>query len=513
MPVRDLSDLKILVVDDQAAVRRVIARLLAQLGASRVESAGDGAEAMRAIEAATEPFDVAICDLSMPTEDGLVLLRRLAALHRKPAVILMSGKDALVLESAQRLGDSLDVTILGTIAKPLTGSTLTTMLDVLNRPDAKIRHLAPTILTCAEVEHCLDTDRFELWFQPQYHIASGRVIGVEALLRVRQGERGILEPESFIGTAERCGLIGRLTDVVMERATRWCAEWQSAGWPLTVAVNLSKAGLDDLTLPDRAAALCERWGLAPGQLAFELTESSLAADNSALLEVTTRLRLKGFHLSLDDFGTGYASLEELRSLPFNELKLDKQFVQSAGDNPRSRTILENACRLASKLKISTVAEGVETLEMLRLVAGLGCQVAQGYLIGRPMPAEEVLGWLIRGGASRDASLSDRLRPVAGPEGDQGPAHRQVETESALLGEAIVRFAHDIASPLMMVLAMSEMLASDDSVGAGHRDDLNQIHAAAQDVSAMIKALRKQALETKGARSAAAKDRPGTSLGG
>lgn len=197
-PVRSLEGLKILAVDDQATVRLVLARLLARLGAGPVETAANGAKALRLIEAADEPFDVAICDLSMPTEDGLVFLRKLARLDRKPAVILMSGQDAVVLESAERLGENLGVTILGAISKPLTGQALTKLLDVLNRPKATARAAAPVVLTGTEIELALDAGRFEPWFQPQYDIPSRRIRGVEALLRLRHDERGVLGPASFI---------------------------------------------------------------------------------------------------------------------------------------------------------------------------------------------------------------------------------------------------------------------------------------------------------------------------
>ena len=495
MTARPLKDLRILVVDDQASVRQVISKLLTRLGTEQVESAANGAEAVRMIEVASEPFDVAICDLSMPTEDGLVFLRRLGRLDRKPAVILMSGKDISVLESAQRLGESSDVKILGTIAKPLTGSALVRLLDAFGRPESMVRSASPAVLTGPEVALGIDAGRFELWFQPQYHILSRRVVGVEALLRLRDDERGILGPASFIRPAEECGLIGGLTDFVLEQATAWCAVWQTAGWPLTVAVNLSKARLDDLTLPDRAAAMCSSRELAPSQLVFELTESSLATDATALLDIMLRLRLKGFRLSLDDFGTGYASLEQLGSFPFHELKLDKQFVQSAIHDARSRAILESSVGLASELKMSTVAEGVETDAMLEMVTGLGCHVAQGYLLGRPMPAEEIARWLMRPAAARDpvrgrsASVShdshDAGRIGAKPDGAAGAPPP---------GDAVSRFAHDVAGSLMVVLALSEMLLSDARVGPDLRDDIGQIHDAAVEVSAMIEALRKQAVK-------------------
>jgi len=491
MPSQDLKDLKILVVDDQASVRWVVARLLISLGAGRVETASSGAEAIAIIKDAIDPCNVAICDLSMPDDDGLVFLRNLARLAQKPAVILMSGKDRLILESAQRLGESLAVTILGIIIKPLTGVALMQLLDTLSLPEAMAPPNPPAVLTEVEIASNLDAGRFELWFQPQYHIPSRQVVGVEALVRLRDVQRGVLGPASFIETAEQCGLIARLTTVVLDQAVAWSARWRTAGCPVTVAVNLSKAGLNDLTLPDRAAALCAAHDVAPSQLTFELTESSLPTDGPALLDIMARLRLKGFRLSLDDFGTGYASLEQLRSLPFHELKLDTQFVQSAVHNARSRAILESAIGLAAELDMSTVAEGIETPAMLQMVVDLGCQVAQGYLVAKPMPAEDVLEWLRKGPAHMSTVRTQR--PIVRP--DVRPRARaavdSADPEGRALDATVEHFVHDAAGPLMMVLVLSQMLLDDERVSDEERKDIDQIHAAAEEVSTMIKALREQ----------------------
>jgi len=485
----DLKDLKILVVDDHPSVCWVVARLLASLGTNRVVIASGGAEAIALIVAAPEPFDVAICDLSMPASDGLVFLRDLARLAVKPAVILMSGRDRLVLESAQKLGDGLGLTILGTIPKPLTGVALMKLLDTLSLREAMVRPVPPVALTEKEIADGLDAGRFDLWFQPQYHVRWRRVIGVEALLRLRHDVHGFVGPASFISTAEQSGLIGRLTDFVLDQAITWCGRWRDSGWPVTVSVNLSKSGLNDLTLPDRVAALCAARGVSPDQLTFELTETSLPTDGTALLDIMARLRLMGFRLSLDDFGTGYASLEQLRSLPFHELKLDMQFVQSAVRTARSRAILESAIRLARELKMATVAEGVETSAMLSMVVELGCDVAQGYLIARAMPAGQVLEWLQTGPTDptiADVHSSAASLDVISNEGfSQGPSRPPVPVP----GVTVADFAHDAAGPLMMVLVLSQMLLDDDRMSDEHRQDIGQIHDAAEEVTTMISALR------------------------
>lgn len=467
-----------------AAAREAISRLLTALGCSRIQTAASGAAAIQAITAAAAPFDVVICDLSMPTDDGLVLLRRLAALDVKPAVILMSGGEAMILESARRLGARFGLRVLGAVQKPVSAAVLSGLLHAATAPGPGAVPPPPALLTAAEVRAGLDSNRFELWFQPQYHIRSHRVVGAEALLRLRDEAGGILGPASFIAPAERTGLIDRLTDFALQAAVAQGAAWKAGGQNLTIAVNLSPASLHDVTLPDRAAALCLERRLDPGTLVFELTESFLASDITAVLDITTRLRLMGFGLAIDDFGTGYASLAQLDLLPFQQLKIDRSLVQHAVGDPRARTILSNTVRMASELKMSIVAEGVETELMFQMAAGLSCDIAQGYLIARPMPGHELEGWLARHGGDTDPSRLSGANPGDGA----GPV---VAIRPVTSASRVDRFAHDVASPLMLLMMLSESLLSDPDLGREQSEDISALHRAATDVASMVKALRRQ----------------------
>ena len=210
---------------------------------------------------------------------------------------------------------------------------------------------------------------------------------------MRHPERGVIGPDSFIPAAEAGGWIEALTDRVVEESVKRAAAWHGKDGPIAVSINLSAAALKDLSYPDSLFQHCLDGAVPPEQIVLELTESSLAGDPDVLLEIMARLRLKKFKLSIDDFGTGFSSLEQLKGLPFHELKIDKSFVLDALDNTRSRSILENSLRLATDLNLKTVAEGVETREHLQLLRELGCDIAQGYLIARPMPADDVPLWL------------------------------------------------------------------------------------------------------------------------
>jgi EAL domain-containing protein (putative c-di-GMP-specific phosphodiesterase class I) len=415
-PRTTVATAKALVVDDDSAVRGLIARQLRRLGVPSVETATDGADAMRVMEASDARFDVAVCDLRMPNEDGLVLLRRMAALSQPPAIILTSGEDPLFLDAARRLGIGHRLTILGILSKPHTTAALAELLAAIDAPPVaartESRQEAP--LQGAELEHMLEAGLVEAWFQPQIELATRRVVGAEALLRLRHPRRGLMLPGSFMCQAEKQGLLPALTEFVLRRAVASRSTWRDEGFELSVSINVSAATMHDLTYPDFAAALCTRHGVCPTEVVFELTESALASDATALLDILTRLRLKGFGVSIDDFGTGHSSLDLLRTLPFSELKLDHTLVQDAARNSRSRLILQNSLALAAQLGISTVAEGVDSPCALDLVSDLGCTLAQGFLIAEPMPADAIAGWLA---VHQPRPPGDRLA------GWQTPVHR------------------------------------------------------------------------------------------
>jgi EAL domain-containing protein (putative c-di-GMP-specific phosphodiesterase class I)/FixJ family two-component response regulator len=392
-PIQRTRAIRALVIDDEPLIRGVVSAQLRHLGVGCVQTAADGAEAMQLLESAETPVDVALCDLGMPNEDGLVFLRRVAASRQPPAVILMSGDDPLVLDAARRLGIGHNLDILGVAAKPFTCATLAALLDGLDRSLPAAPSSNSQRLGVADITRALRERLLEVWFQPQMDLASHEILGVEALVRLRHWDYGLMAPITFLGPAEEHGLMEPLTDYVIEESVAWCQKWKHAGHPLTVSINLCATALNDLTFPDRVAGICRRYAVTPGDLAFELTESWLAKDSAVILDIMTRLRLKGFRLSIDDFGTGYSSLEQLKALPFHELKVDRRFVQDATHDARSCLILQSSLDLAAQLQISTVAEGVESEPELDLVSRLGCHLAQGFLIARPMPPAEIPCWL------------------------------------------------------------------------------------------------------------------------
>jgi EAL domain-containing protein (putative c-di-GMP-specific phosphodiesterase class I) len=203
----------------------------------------------------------------------------------------------------------------------------------------------------------------------------------------------VITPAAFITLAEECGLIDELTHGVVAAALADCATWQRNDQDLDVAINVSMSSLLSLGLPDLFAEQAATARIDASKIIIEVTESRWKQDLRAPLEVLTRLRLKGFRLSIDDFGTGHSSLIQLRDFPFNELKLDRAFVHHAGRNPTLQAIYEASVGLGCKLGMDVVAEGVEDREDWDFVSATKCPVAQGYFIGRPMPADALPAWM------------------------------------------------------------------------------------------------------------------------
>ncbi|WP_341705647.1 EAL domain-containing protein, partial [Ferrovibrio sp.] len=235
--------------------------------------------------------------------------------------------------------------------------------------------------------------QIEIMVQPKVFMRSGRPMGAEALARWRHPERGLLGAGQFVPLAENGAAAEPLFDATLGQALRVAASWREAGLELQMAVNLSTANLSRLDLPQRITAATAEAGLAPGAILLEVTESRLIHDVAAALEVLTRLRLKGFQLAIDDFGTGYSSLEQLQRIPFEEMKIDRQFTGHAAHDPAARAIVSSSIGLARKLGMVTVAEGIETRADWDCAAGLGCDIAQGFFIAPPLSPAALPGWL------------------------------------------------------------------------------------------------------------------------
>ncbi|ABM34097.1 EAL domain-containing protein [Paracidovorax citrulli] len=279
--------------------------------------------------------------------------------------------------------------------KPLASSDLQAILREVPSPPAPAadRRRAPRMpIDAAMLEQAIRGGGITPHFQPKVDTRTGMLRGVEALARWNHPVLGMVPPDEFIPLAERVGLIHELTLAMMERSFLQCAAWQSRGMRLTLAINLSPQLLASPDIVNQICAQQMRYGLAPSQLMLEVAEGSMVETCSAAHSALVRLRLKGFGLSIDDYGTGFSSLRQLSRIPFTELKIDRSFVHGAHRRKSLRVILESALDLARGLNLTTVAEGVEHMEDWRLLQDFGCTSAQGWLIAKAMPGEDLHSW-------------------------------------------------------------------------------------------------------------------------
>jgi diguanylate cyclase (GGDEF)-like protein len=244
----------------------------------------------------------------------------------------------------------------------------------------------------ADLHRAIRSDELQLYCQPKVDMASRRVRSAEALVRWRHRRHGMVPAAEFIGLAEKAGIIAPVTNWMLEAAFRQCHAWQKAGQQHALAINLSAHDLYDAGLVDRIRDLFSTWGIAPELIQFELTESGLMHDPVAALETLVSLKKLGVQLFVDDYGTGYSSLSYLQKLPVDAIKIDQSFVKPMVACGDSSVIVSSTIELGHKLGLKVVAEGVETQEVWNRLANMGCDVAQGYLISRPMPAEDFIEW-------------------------------------------------------------------------------------------------------------------------
>lgn len=371
---------RLLIVDDEPAICTIIERVAGPLGFA-VQSLNDSGRFHQALKDFRP--SLLILDLKMPGVDGVQLLHQVKECGCDPQVMVISGMDQRVLNTAEKLGRSQGLQMLGVLQKPLQRKELEMRLKQALR--ASHTHGQ------ADLETAVQERQFVVHYQPKISRDEHgwRIDGAEALVRWQHPELGILLPGEFLALVEEYELIGDLTNFVLESAICQAADWNRAGMPLKVAVNLSASLVEDLDFPNRLTSLLQKHGLPGSLLTIELTESTAMADATKAMDIFLRLCVNDVSLSIDDFGTGFSSLQQLYQLPFDELKIDRMFIGGLPEDDEARAIVRATVDMAHALNIKVCAEGVETREALHYLESVKCDRAQGYLVGAAVPAGEI----------------------------------------------------------------------------------------------------------------------------
>jgi EAL domain-containing protein (putative c-di-GMP-specific phosphodiesterase class I) len=386
------AELRIMVLDDEPFMLRLLGRILHNLGFKSVVTVDNGMAALAQLTVQHTRPELILLDINMPHMDGVEFVRHLVERQYTGSLILVSGEDERVLQSVEKLVRAHQIKVLGRVSKPVTPERLATLIgDWSGHGTGAALPTRRTYLP-SELEAAISQGELVNHYQPKVSLLSGALVGVESLVRWLHPVHGMVFPDQFIALAEQSGLIDRLTRTVLQNALLQASVWHKSGLALRVAVNFSMENLKDLTFLDYVLNLTGQAGVAPHSIVLEITESSLMQDQRVPLEILTRLRLHHFGLSIDDFGTGNSSLSQLRDIPFDELKIDQSFVHGACSNATQCAMVDASLGLAKQLRMESVAEGVEDRADWDFVRGRGCDVAQGYFIGRPMPAEDFPAW-------------------------------------------------------------------------------------------------------------------------
>ena len=387
----NLADLSIMVVEDHQFQRVVAEQALKGLGVENLRLANNGNDALRQLTS-SQPIDIVICDLDMPEMDGVQFIRHLANEGYVRAVIVASALEPSLIRTVEDMAQEHGLRVLGTLSKPLSRDRIRELLMLYSAPDSAAHPVSSLHFTKEDLQEALDDDQFILHYQPKVLIQSGRLVALEALCRWSHPDMGLVSPAHFIPLMESTGLIHELTHRLIDQTLKQLRNNLDNKKVIAIGVNLSPVLLTDTQLPDELYKKTRALTIEPELLTLEITESTLIENAARALETLARLKMKGFSLSIDDFGTGYSSMQQLNRIPFSELKIDRSFVQSANLDKTRKAIVEANINLAHTLSMETVAEGVETLAEWHLLSQLHCDMAQGFLIGKPMAAEDLPEW-------------------------------------------------------------------------------------------------------------------------
>lgn len=393
---------RVLLIDDDPTQIAILTAYLNSRNVLDVVGAQDGLDAKKVIEETSQPFDRIFTDLSMPNVDGFEFLKYLASRKFPGSVIIISGHENMLLESARSLGKMYGLNISGQIRKPLTKQALDRLFAEEKTTAGADTQMSGHSIPREQLVAAINHGEIVPFYQPKIDLLSGRVIGAEALARWVTESRGTVSPAQFLPLAEQHGLMTELTMSIIDsvladyhgNADSWSGK--------KISVNLTPELLRDTNLPDILENMVKAAGLTPELFCMEIIESSIMNLEPDVIEVLARMRIKGFDVSIDDFGTGGASIANLKMFPYNELKIDQSFIHNVLTDAVSAETVRTSISLARQLELRIVAEGIETQDVLRFVKSKGIEEAQGYLFSKPIRTNELseffaepLSWISR----------------------------------------------------------------------------------------------------------------------
>lgn len=418
----------ILVIDDDPVIGQFFSQLCLGMDL-RCEATTRGE---RFLEVLRPENSLIVLDLLLPDMDGIELLRILGERRCKTPILLMSGVDRRILDTAERLAKALNLQVAGTLRKPFRMAQVEAILQQWRRPGEAISpsYAADFTIPDAAITRAVENDEFVLHYQPQIDLLSEEVTGMEALIRWQRTPQTLIFPDAFLPRMTAMGLMDRLNLLAHRRGLSEFPQFKHPGTAQpSLSLNVSATSLLDLKLPDTLAALAVQYGIDSERIIVEVTEGEIFKDLTKILDVLARLRLKGFQISIDDFGTGYAMMQQLRHIPATEIKIDQSFIRNMQGSSSDRVVVEKTVEIGHELGMRVVGEGVETAEQLRFLREIRCDVVQGYYFSKPLGAKEFQIWLSKYGES-----------AAGRGGSWGAESGNLELAEPRLGYA----AHALA---------------------------------------------------------------------
>jgi EAL domain-containing protein (putative c-di-GMP-specific phosphodiesterase class I)/FixJ family two-component response regulator len=386
-----------MVVDDSRTQQYEVTCLLQELGFGHVHVAQDGQDALdklQQLERIDERIDLLLTDLNMPGMDGVELISNLEKnTHYRMFVAVMSGVERDVLDVIHAIADAGTLEVIGVLSKPLRQSDLRNMLQhcdpLVHRENKKWMQLA---FTADDVQQALDNRQLVPFLQPKITMADSRLYGFEALVRWLHPEHGVIPPVCFVHHLEEGQLALDFFYHFLHATCDALTTLASLPGPISCSINLPVSLLLTDKLVENMIAIVQEHQLPCNAIIIEVTETTFMSNLSMSLGTLARLRLRGFGVAMDDYGTGYSSMKQLSRCPFTEIKIEKEIVHDAHSSPKKLAILTSAIVMSQKLGLKTVAEGVESEEDWRQLALLGCELAQGYYVSRPLPVAQIASW-------------------------------------------------------------------------------------------------------------------------